>query len=458
MQLASTTTSRVYLLIVIVFTTILTATAQENSPYSRYGLGDFFYGQHIINRSMGGLSVAYADGLSSNVGQSVNFSNPASYANFNVISYDLGVMIENRTLRRKSIGDKFATNNFTPSYAAFATPLSKKHKIGMAFGIRPISRINYSIQDRTRSSIDSNVTLYQGNGSLNQLFVGFGKKFKNLSFGFNTGLNFGSKDISTKKAFINDSVPYNNSNSETNTSFKGLFLNGGLQYEIVTKKWEDKVAKTTNRHILRLGLAGSLGNSLNASQNVLRETFAYSSGGTVVQIDSVFQQKDVTGKIKLPSNYTVGFTYQKNVANSRGNFDLWMFGAEFTTTQWRDYRFYNQADNLVNSWQIRVGGQFSPNPMTGTSTLSAASFRAGAFLGKDYINANGKELKLFGFSVGAGIPVRKWRSYDYQFTIINTAIEFGKRGSDVNDISENWFRFSFGLSLSDLWYRPRKYD
>jgi hypothetical protein len=42
--------------------------------------------------------------------------------------------------------------------------------------------------------------------------------------------------------------------------------------------------------------------------------------------------------------------------------------------------------------------------------------------------------------------------------MINTAIEFGKRGSGVNNITENFIKFSLGLSLSDIWFIKRKYD
>ena len=50
--------------------------AQDNSPYSRYGIGDLHPNSNILNRGMGGISAAYADPLS------VNFVNPASYASF----------------------------------------------------------------------------------------------------------------------------------------------------------------------------------------------------------------------------------------------------------------------------------------------------------------------------------------------------------------------------------------
>src|SRR5215470_15167865 len=50
--------------------------AQENSPYSRYGLGDVAPSGNVVNRGMGGVSAAYADPFS------INFTNPASYSAF----------------------------------------------------------------------------------------------------------------------------------------------------------------------------------------------------------------------------------------------------------------------------------------------------------------------------------------------------------------------------------------
>ena len=50
--------------------------AQDNSPYSRYGLGNEFPRTNVVNRGMGGVSAGYIDVTS------VNYNNPASYAKF----------------------------------------------------------------------------------------------------------------------------------------------------------------------------------------------------------------------------------------------------------------------------------------------------------------------------------------------------------------------------------------
>ena len=47
--------------------------SQENSPFSRYGIGDIYPQQNITSRGMGGLSAAYTST------QAINTMNPASY-------------------------------------------------------------------------------------------------------------------------------------------------------------------------------------------------------------------------------------------------------------------------------------------------------------------------------------------------------------------------------------------
>src|SRR5215207_580115 len=79
--------------------------SQENSPYSRYGLGDIVPNTNIVNRGMGGISAGYVDVLS------INYNNPASYSNFQTQSLagtkkvasgrvllDVGINYDSRTL------------------------------------------------------------------------------------------------------------------------------------------------------------------------------------------------------------------------------------------------------------------------------------------------------------------------------------------------------------------------
>lgn len=457
MRSVSTTLIRLSLTFIVTGFTLLNANAQENSPFTRYGLGDFHNGFHSISRAMGGLSAAYSDGTNNNVGQAINFMNPATYSNFFMVSYDLGLTIDTRNLRSENPSGKFRSNYFYPSYMGVGVPLKRSKGLGMAFGLRPLSRISYSVVSRERVAGDSLATIYEGSGGLNQAFVGIGKKWKNLSVGFNTGFNFGRREISTKKIFLNDTAFYYQSNSSTITSFSSLFLNTGFQYEFSVGKKVNEQTKTTSNYLVRIGGTVSLSQRMSASQDQKRETYTESQVGDIV-IDSVYYVNDIKGKIEMPGTYAGGITLHKTASNNRGVFEMWSIGAEYTTTQWSKYRFYNQPDQLANSWQFKVGAQLCPDPLTGRSYWSNVNYRVGAFMGKDYVNADGNGMNHIGFSLGAGLPIKKWNNYDRQFTVLNTALQFGKRGSGVNNITESYFQFTLGISLTDLWFQKRRYD
>ncbi len=457
MRSVSLTMFRFFTVLVFGFP-LLTAHAQENSPYSRYGLGDYYQGQHIISRSLGGLTAAYADGLSNNNGQSINFGNPASYSNIYMVAYDIGLTVDTRTLKSVNPDGKFSSNYFIPSYFAVGIPINKKRGLGLAFGLKPISRINYSITQTGRAAGDSIAYAYQGSGGLNQVFLGIGKKWKALSIGFNTGLNFGRKDISTLTSFINDTVNYQKSKSSTVTNFSSLFISGGTQYEFVLKTKNNPSAKTVDRFMVRLGLTGNLGSNMNATQDIDRSTFYYDANGVIAKIDSIYSQKNIKGVVVMPSSYAAGVTIRKTTQAPRGLFDIWSLGAEYTATRWSKYRFFDQVDQLSDNWMFKVGASISPDPVSGRSYWGALNYRVGFFVGKDYVNPDGNGLKMIGGSFGMGIPIRKWNNYTNQFAIVNTSLQFGKRGDSKNNITEGYFRLSFGLSLSDIWFIPRRYE
>lgn len=456
MRLVSTTTARLCLAILLVFS-LLTAEAQQNSPFSRYGLGEFYPNQHVISRSMGGIAAAYADGINNNVGQSINIANPATYSSLYVTTFDLGFTIDSRSLSSKTPLSKFSTNYFVPTYITVGLPLAASKGLGIAFGLKPISNVGYSIVTRERVAGDSLATVYEGNGGMNQAFIGIGKKWKGLSIGFNTGYNFGRKETITRKVFLNDSVSYYQSKSGTATTYSGVFLEGGIQYDFSVHKTENKNTKTSADYRVRLGATGTLRQNLNATQDVSRQTFVVGTSGDL-KLDSVYEQNNLKGTIALPSTYAAGITFHKTLTVPRGTFEMWSIGAEYTATQWTQYRFFGAPDQLSNSWQFKTGVQFCPDPTTGTGYWNNVNYRVGFNTGRDYLNPDGNGLKRLGFSFGAGLPVRKWRAYDNQFTFLNTAFEFGKRGSGVNNVTETYFQFSLSMSLSDKWFIKRKYD
>ncbi len=422
--------------------------AQDNSPYSRYGLGDVVPNTNIVNRGMGGISAAYADFLS------INFNNPASYSGFVVQSqantskigsgrvlFDVGVNIENRTLRSPNQVEKFTASNALFSYLQVGVPLRKNW--GLSFGIKPVTRISYKIQQGEKTSIDSILTQNTGDGGAYLPSIGTGVRIKNFSVGVNVGYLFGKRETTRKIGFANDSVDFKNGDFTTNTSFGDLFFYAGLQYNI----------KVTNKTNLRLGVTGNLKQSLNATQDYKAQTFVRSSDGSDVQLDSVYENNGVKGEVIYPGSTTFGFMIENGTDPTQKS---WALGADFVLNQWDDYRFFGAQDAVKNNWQVRAGGQFRPK--FNTNFLNRIAYRAGLSFGPDYVTAGG-DLPAWSATLGFGVPVANYnRISPNQYTIVNLALEYNKRGNDENPLKENLFRLSVGLNFSDLWFTKRKYD
>lgn len=436
----------------------ISATAQENSPYSRYGMGDIAPSQNIINRGMGGIAAGYSDFTS------VNFINPASYGNLGYVEpavvrtnpgyqrstiFDIGAEIDSRTLKGGTPVTSYTANNLVISYLQLAFPikLKKANKkgifLGGNIGLRPVSKVNYKIASISRlAGVDSLGTTYEGTGGLSEVYTGAGIRIKNLSVGFNAGYTFGNRDFSTKVDFLNDSIAHYASNSTNKTNYGGTFVHGGLQYEFFLK----------SKAVLRLGAYGQLKQSLKGTQEISRQTIGADYNGNDYTIDSVYKNSQ-SGTVNLPSSYGVGFTYRDSAGR-------WTIGADYEATQWDKYRFFGQPDAVANNWKIRAGVEYFPatynTPVN--KYFNFVRYRFGFNYGPDYIKVN-NNLPAYGFSFGAGFPLKLRRGfYETQTSMLNTAIEIGSRGDKTSSLRESTVRISFGLSLGDLWFRRYKYD
>lgn len=457
-------------ILVLFFSAFTPVFSQDNSPYSRYGVGDLVPSSNIIGRSMGGISAGYTDVVA------INFNNPASYSSFQSffepkskkmtsgrVVLDIGLDFESRTLRESSPPRKFVAGNALFSYLQVGMPLKKNW--GLSFGLRPISRVSYKIVRNERLKdpltglpIDSTTTRFEGTGGSYLASVGTGFSLftktrangmeEKLSVGINAGYLFGKKDYSTRRSFLNDTVEYYQANFETKTNYGGAYFNAGIQYKLPLD--------SAKRISLTIGAFGNLGHKLNASQDILRETFAFDINLGEIRLDSISDQRNIKGKIELPASYTIGFVAQRPIIIEKNRKQSgWMIGMDFSMQNWNKYRFYGQGDSVQNNWTVRIGGQINPVPKR--NYFSNVTYRAGLFMGPDYIKV-GQKLSRFGASFGMGLPIAISRQAPNQYTLINVAVEYSKRGNNTNLLKENMFRFSLGFSLSDLWFGKHKYD
>lgn len=417
----------------------LAGLSQVNSPYSRFGIGDLYSSRNVVSKGMGGLATAYRDI------QSVNFINPASYSNIGFVTFDLGVEAEFRTLNNQAKTERFGSANMIFNYAALGVPLMKNKKKdktvwGMAFGIRPFSRIRYDVISSGRiPNIDSTQSEFKGNGGLYNAFFGTGIRLGNLSLGINGGFIFGQKELSTYRSVVNNSVFYYTGAVSQRISISKFAMDAGMQYDV-------KVSKNS---VFRIGATGYLGGDAKAERERVSQTVFFNQFGGADSID-VVSRDETTGTYTLPSGYSLSLAYEK-----LNNFFI---GAEYETSRWSDLKSFGQSFQMGDVTMLRVGGHWIPDAFEGRNYFKQVIYRAGMFTGKDYVVVEGRQLPVFGVSFGAGLPIKRYNAYSNQFNTLNLSFEYGRRGGSENPYFEQYFKVNVGMSLSDIWFIKRQYD
>ncbi|MBL7719033.1 MAG: hypothetical protein JNL72_09385 [Flavipsychrobacter sp.] len=406
---------------------------RQNSPYSRYAIGDLRSGTNIAIRGMGSISTATADPFA------VNTDNPASYASLVLTTYEAAGEASSHTLRTQS--RSYNTGMATLSYVNIGIPISKN--LGMALGLRPTSRMYYNVQDSAVGSnavpgVGNALRIYFGDGSINQAYLGFGGKVKNFSLGFNFGYMFGSMRNTSALVNIDTTQAYNSEVSRY-TRVGGLYYNLGAMYQ----------AKLDTHYTLRIGAKFSMSQSLNAERD--EYWISYVGLGSISSYDTVNAVLQTKGALVLPMTYGIGAQLLHT--------NKWTLGVDFSNTSWGDFRNFGKSDSLqANAYRVAVGGEFTPDrSVTARKYFSKVTYRLGFYYGQDYVRLRNTDMNIYAVTAGASLPFRK--SPDR----IHTALELGSRGSIANGlVKENFVKFTLGVSLNafgnDRWFVKRKYD
>ena len=423
-----------YLFIIFIFLPYLsTGQTENNSPYSRFGIGDIAHHSFGKNRALGGMSFGLRDP------NAIVIANPASLSARDTMSFlfEFGVIGKSTELNSGDLTDKFDDINF--NHLAIAFPITKR--IGTSIGIIPYSNQNYNIISTIREGdllynpatgdLDCK---YIGTGGINQFFIGNALKLnKNLSLGFNFSYLFGTLERIRTLSFV-DRYDFYNSKYSDKTIIGDIKFDWGLQY----------TANLKHDLELTVGAIFSSNTKLSAKQEVLQENIVYSVDPGIY-IDTVQNYSDDNGHIFLPGKIGAGFTFKKS--------DKLMIGADYYSQNWSDAKFFGKSDSLQNTNTIRGGIEFVPNSRDLRNYLNSIHYRIGGHYSNTYLQLNREQLTDFGISFGLGLPLRGSRS------IFNIAFELGQRGTlDNNLIKEKYGILSFSLTLYDFWFKKRKFD
>ncbi|NLA23466.1 MAG: hypothetical protein GX879_00715 [Bacteroidales bacterium] len=418
------------LIIAILFAQL--ALSQNNSPYTRYGLGSLNSTHYGPSRAMGGVSLAYSSG------RNLNYSNPASLSCIDSLSFIFEFEVESgfRQLAMLNPNLKSTYTDTKLSYLAFGFPITKWW--GSSLGIMPFSTVGYNIKAEDDLFDVSKTYFYEGSGGINQVYWNNGfELFSNFRLGLSFSYLFGMQNRSNSVKFNDDSGAYVNVLEENIIYINDFNISAGAQYDI----------RLNDKSNLSLAAKFVYPKKINSSRNIL-VTNSLSLGGSAV-IDTIFYADSEKGKISMPYGIGGGFLYAIN--------EKFRFGADYMTQDWSKALFFEQSDSLGNSNSVNLGFEYTPVGIDGLTTnyVSKISYRFGMYFDQTYINfaTIGEQINDFGISFGLGLPMKRSK------TSFNVWIELGQKGTTKSNlVRERYLNLGLNFSLSDIWFVKRKFD
>ena len=403
------------------------AQSDISSPYSRFGLGTMDKNRtNTIMQGMGGISNAMSGK------HLLNNSNPASYAEMDSLTFlfDAGFYMKYVTYRTTDASEKGSNASF--DYFDLGFGVTKWLKMGL--GVAPYSNRAYtstaSFDFQYPYSID-----YEGTGGLNKLYWANGFKiYKGLSLGFKLNYIFGNVTDETTLYFP-DEIYFHNERRTINLRFSDLTFDLGLMYKQDLGK----------DHSITFGATYGLPANMNAHRNVFIRTMIKGYGSNNENpIDTILYRKGEKVSVKYPQSIGAGITLQKN--------ERWLVGVDFNWSNWSSFTMNGVSDSLQDSWNIAVGGCYTPFNTSVSSYFRKMTYRAGFHYDQTFFNIYGTSINKYGVTFGLGLPIPR------AMTSLNLAVEFGKMGTVKNNlIKESYFNISLGISLHDRWFVKRRY-
>lgn len=439
-------------MVLLLLPALLRAQGQQGSgsPYSAYGLGEFTGSPQIAQAMMGGLGVAVVDPYST-----VSL-NPASYAFLQRPVFETGLVV-----RSSQYANAVRTNNGRRTDItglSMGVPFGKG-RWGIALGVNPQSQVGYELTDtKPLPGGEGNVVYrYTGEGGLNQAYIGAGfvvaQKRDTLSNGYrfsvgaNLGYLFGSIEEHRKTGYPAQQGFYNTS------VFSSLIIRDptgtlGAQYQGVLRKRKSR--SDGGLHFLA-GVSVELPAELSARRTDVVNSFAFSSSGVEVPVDTAYFANAARGTLGLPAGYGVGFTvFDQN----------WTISAEVRQRDWTRLKLnvadYTAPGELASSSSFILGVGFRPAKDAGGSFWQRTTYRAGARYTNDYLVVGGHQLEQKALSMGLSLPIMASTTRSR----IHFGTELGERGTVKEGLLRERYAMLFvGLTISpdvrENWFKKR---
>ncbi|MEL6273763.1 MAG: hypothetical protein AAFU03_01495, partial [Bacteroidota bacterium] len=217
---------------------------KQNSPLSRFGLGDRLDPHFAAQSGMGGLQSVYQDF------NHLNLNNPAALASLQTTSFEVGLYGRVGSLEDPNGSANIESGNLR--YLALGFPLRNPINLsldrqenswnaGMAFSLSQTTLVGYDLELEDDSDPDLGVTsnLLKGNGGTYQASWSAAYRRRGLSLGLSVNYNFG--ELSNSRVVLFDSI----SNALATEQLQEFNVSGanfgfGLQYAYYFKSPNDQ--------------------------------------------------------------------------------------------------------------------------------------------------------------------------------------------------------------------------
>ncbi|MFH8143011.1 MAG: hypothetical protein K1V88_06245 [Muribaculaceae bacterium] len=392
----------------------------EISPYSRFGYGALSDHANASQKAMGGV------GLASRSGEAINFMNPASYAAIDSVTFlfDIAASVKTLSTSETRDGVRKSGKDFTGGldYVALQFPMTRYG--GMAIGMVPYSQVGYKFGDEIANGTNE----YQGSGTLNELFVGLAARpFKGFSIGLNVSYMFGT--------LLNDTYIYSSAATslfERVMEVRDYNLRLGAQYGFNVN--HDNEVTLGVIYSPRKSFHGhSYGVKYDVGQDTANDTIGY---GTM------------KGNYDMPETWGAGISWKWRKSLT--------VEADFTYQPWKDAKYHlidgfdnAGANSFDNRWKAAVGAEYQP-ALRG-SYLRRVRYRLGGYCSNDYMMVGGNSVREYGLSLGLGLPAPSTK------TMLNLTVEYRHREAHpAKLVAENYFQFTLGINVNELWFWQNK--
>jgi len=411
---------KLLVIMIVLVTGITSAQEATSSPYSFFGIGSLNFRGTVENRIMGGISV-YSDSIH------LNLQNPSGLASLKLVNFSVGG--SHKYVTQKTDAETGKTSSTSINYIALGIPISEK--LGMSFGVLPLTAVGYNLISETETTLIQN----SGFGGMNKVFLSGGYQITpKISFGIDASYNFGN--IENITLLSQEDVEFGT--RETNRSnLSGFSFNFGATYR-------EKVFNN-----LDLFVSAVYTPETDLKSENFRQFASVFIPNPNLQVNVDVRDVDVEDtELTFPSQLTFGLGIGKD--------KNWFVGAEYTNQ--KTSNFTNRTFSLTNvefsdASRYKLGGFFVPNANSISSYWNRVTFRAGMRYEDTGLVINGEDINEFGISFGVGLPVGRL------FSNVNVGFEVGQRGTTNSGlVKENFFNTFISLSLNDRWFIKTLFD